>query len=132
MSTRRARRLGTTIFVVLALLVSQLALAGYACPASASRAPEPMMQMEPGEPCAGSAGLRMDDEQAVLCHQHCANAPQSFEPLQPLSLAPAAVVQALIAPLVVVAVADTRPFGAQFDPRPPPDPLFLSTLRLRV
>lgn len=134
---RRTHRLTTTFFVVLSLLFSQLALANYVC-APAASAPDQAMSMEmtAGKPCesmAMDAGKPMDQEQPVLCHQHCANAPQSFDPVQVPSVSLPAVVLDLVVPALLYAgdseAALTVDAGAA---RPPPDPLFLSTLRLRV
>jgi hypothetical protein len=81
-----------------------------------------------GTPCDG-----MDTAQPALCHQQATGAPQSFEAVKvPVPSLPM-VIQVLQLPLVLdaaeavaVAAADTP------EARPPPAPLFLSTLRLRV
>lgn len=136
MFKRHVRRLTTTVFVVLSLLFSQLALANYACPKSAQSSPATPMQMASGEPCESmgmAPGKVMDQEQVVLCHQHCANAPQSFDPVQVPALSLPAVVQVLVVPVLLDAGACDSVVSAQAGrERPPPDPLFLSTLRLRV
>lgn len=96
------------------------------------------MEMAPGEPCetmakAMDAGKAMDQEQPVLCHQHCVNAPQSFDPVQVPAVSLPAVVLVLVVPALLDAAAAAA--AMTFDggmARPPPDPLFLSTLRLRV
>lgn len=137
MVRRSAQRLTTTFFVVLSLLFSQLALANYVCPPVASAQDAPMaIEMAPGEPCNGvdmASGKPMDQEQPVLCHQHCLNAPQSFDGVQIPAVSLPAVVQVLVVPLQLVAGADESAVFAQAGgERPPPDPLFLSTLRLRV
>ena len=94
------------------------------------------MEMAPGEPCEGmemAGGKGMDQEQPVLCHQHCVDAPQSFDPVQVPAVSLPAVVQVLVVPLVMDAGATELVTSAQVGAeRPPPDPLFLSTLRLRV
>ncbi len=94
MGRRSVHRLTTTFFVVLSLLFSQLALANYVCPPSVSAPDQPTsMEMLAGEPCesmAMDAGKPMDKEQPVLCHQHCANVPQSFDPVQVSAPAPPA------------------------------------------
>jgi hypothetical protein len=114
--------------VVVSLLFSQLALASYVCP-SLSAAERMSARMAAGMPCDG------DDESStpVLCHQHAANAAQSFEMAKVATLSLPAIVQMLVLPAlhdpahsVTVAAAD-RP-----EARPPPDPVFLETLRLRV
>lgn len=124
---RRIYRLTTAIVVVLSVLFAQLALAGYVCPQEDSV--EAMTaRMEAGMPCEG-----MDQQQPVLCHQYT-NAPDvTFEAVKlPVASLPA-IVQVLELPLVLefdAALAVSWPIT--LDVRPPPDPLFLSTLRLRV
>lgn len=135
MFRRAAHRLTTTLLVVLSLLFSQLALANYVCPQPA-QTPAVGMQMKPGQPCEGMnmrASKAADQDQPVLCHQHCVSASQSFDPVQIPTPSLPAVVQVLMVPLTLddaasepVAIEDAA------QARPPPDPLFLSTLRLRV
>lgn len=117
----------TAFFVVLSLLFSQLALASYVCPGTAE--PAAMAEtMASGEPCEG-----MDTAQPVLCHQYANSAPQSFEQPKPATLSLPAIVQVLVLPAVMEA-ASTTALGHTAAPgaRPPPEPVFLSTLRLRV
>ncbi|UUE95137.1 hypothetical protein [Comamonas thiooxydans] len=127
MLIRRIHRLTTSVLVVLSLLFAQLALAGYVCPQEDSV--EAMTaRMEAGMPCEG-----MDQQQPVLCHQHT-NAPDvTFETVKlPVASLPA-VVQVLELPLALevdAALAVSWPIALEV--RSPPDPLFLSTLRLRV
>jgi hypothetical protein len=134
MLRRPAHRLTITIFVVLSLLFSQLALANYVCPpAQSSEGEQRVMQMAPGAPCEGMRELPMDQGQPVLCHQHCVNAPQSFDPLHVPTVSLPAIVHAHVVPLPDVSGSGEAPaYGETGRPRPPPDPLFLSTLRLRV
>ncbi|WP_213959412.1 hypothetical protein [Variovorax sp. dw_954] len=124
---RSAHRCFTAFVVMLSLLFSQLALAGYSCPAMA--APESMAErMARGEPCEGS-----DEAQPVLCHQHAVNASQSFEPAKPVTPSLPIVVQVLPAPtLAPMAEGPSLPLANEPDQRPPPDPVFLATRRLRV
>jgi len=135
MVRRSIHRLTATFFMVVSLLFSQLALANYVCPAAAEAAPA-TMAMSPGEPCesmAMDAGITMDEEQQVLCHQHCVDAPQSFEPAQAPVVSLPMVMQELAVPLLLDAGATKSVVFAQAGrERPPLDPLFLSTLRLRV
>jgi len=120
-------RLTTTFFVALSLLFSQLALANYVCPGQADAAAMAEM-MASGEPCEG-----MDQAQPVLCHQHCAGAVQSFEAVKLPAASLPMVVQVIVMPLVLQAIeAEALPVVSAPEARPPPDPLFLSTLRLRV
>lgn len=127
MLRRPFHRLTTTFCVVFALLFSQLALAGYVCPAQAE-APAMAEMMASGEPCEG-----MDQAQPGLCHQHAAGAAQSFEAVKlPAASAPM-LMQVLVLPLVLEeSAADVLPSTSAPEAHPPPDPLFLSTLRLRV
>jgi len=124
MLRRRLHRRTTSFFVVLSLLFSQLALAQYVCPQQADV--EAMAaRMEAGAPCEG-----MDPQQPVLCHQHAADPGKTFEAVKLPTVSLPAVVQVLELPLVPeVRVASPAAFS---EAQPPPDPLFLSTLRLRV
>ncbi len=123
----RVHRLTTTFFVVLSLLFSQLALAQYVCPQQVDVEAMAAM-MESGTPCEG-----MDQQQPVLCHQHSADPAKTFEAVKLPVVAQPAVVQVLELPLVLEArEARAIPVAAMSEAQPPPDPLFLSTLRLRV
>jgi len=139
MFCRRTHRLATVIAVVLSLLFSQLALANYVHPATAAVDSDAIeMQMADGAPCPGmdamsAAPMQMDKSQPVLCHQQCVNAPQSFEPMKAPAVSLPAIVQVLLVPLVLDDAKTLRgEFAVLAPPRPPPDPLFLSTGRLRV
>ena len=120
-------RFATTLWMVVSLLFSQLALASYACPAMSNG--EAMAQMvASGEPCDG-----MDSAQPVLCHQHGADLSKSFEVAKLASPSLPAIVQVLVVPLVFdPADAAASSITATVPVRPPPGPIFLSTLRLRV
>lgn len=123
----RIHRLATTFFVVLSLLFSQLALAQYVCPQEVDVETMAAM-MESGTPCEG-----MDPQQPVLCHQHSADPAKTFEAIKLPTVALPAIVQVLELPRLLVAhEARAVPAIATPETRPPPDPLFLSTLRLRV
>ena len=127
MSRRSLHRLTTTFFVVLSLLFSQLALANYVCPGQANAAAVAQM-VAAGEPCEG-----MDQVQPVLCHQHSAGAAQSFEAVKLPAASVPMVVQVLVLPILLDAVlAEALPATSSSEAHPPPDPVFLSTLRLRV
>jgi hypothetical protein len=129
MFRRAASRLGTTVLVVLALLFSQLALASYICAGATGDEPA-AMEMANGEPCARMVAQA---DESALCHQHCADAPQSFDGVKLPSPSLPAVVQVVVLPLALH--VDARHTLATADgglaPRPP-EPVFLSTLRLRV
>ncbi len=129
MFSRTTRRLSTIVLMVLSLLFSQLALANYICP-TGKPSEQVVMEMAPGEPCEGMAS---DQAQPVLCLQHCTKAPQSFDPVQVPTVSLPAVVLVLLVPEVLDNEASESAVMADAgQARPPPDPLFLSTLRLRV
>ena len=120
-------RCTTAFLVVLSLLFSQLALASYACPGEAAPA-SAAMTMAAGESCEG-----MDTAQPVLCHQHAADMSLSFEPAKLATPSLPAIVQVLLVPLVLAAQDQALPQQARPERQhPPPDPVFLATLRLRV
>ena len=123
------RRIGITLVVVLSLLFSQLALASYVCPA-ASGDEAAVMEMAPGEPCQGMAQA---DAQPALCYQHCNGAPQASDAVKLPVLSLPAIVHVLVLPLVIDAAEQAHASLAdRVPPQPPPEPVFLSTLRLRV
>lgn len=127
MSRRRLHRISTALLVVLSLLFSQLALARYVCPQQTDMQSMAAM-MQAGVPCAG-----MDADQPALCHQHAAGASQSFEAVKLPAASQPLLIQVLELPLVHEAEeASAVPPTAASEAHPPPDPLFLSTLRLRV
>lgn len=127
MLRRPLHRLTAALFVVVSLLFSQLAMASYACPQAAMSAAMADM-MAAGVPCDG-----MDQAQPALCHERATSAPQSFEAVKvPVPSLPM-IIQVLQLPLVLdaeqaVAIAPAGTAKA----RPPPAPVFLATLRLRV
>jgi hypothetical protein len=127
MRLRPFLRLTAAFFVVTSLLFSQLAMANYSCPAEADAAAMGEMAAS-GTPCDG-----IDKAQPALCHEHSTSAPQSFEAVKaPVPSLPM-VIQVLQLPLVLDAAETVAiPPADTPDARPPPDPLFLSTLRLRV
>lgn len=127
MFRRSARRLTTTVLVALSLLFSQLALARYVCPAQADAQAMAAM-VAAGLPCDG-----LDPQQPALCHQHAADPGKTFEAAKLPALAQAVIVQVMVLPLALQArEAAAVPVAASPAAQAPPDPLFLSTLRLRV
>lgn len=127
MLRRPLHRFTIALFVMIALLFSQLALANYVCPAQAD-AKMMTSTMASGQPCEG-----MDKAQPTLCHQHGSDASQSFETVKVPAPTPPMLVQVLALPLVRDAdEALAAPAAAMREPQPPPDPLYLATLRLRV
>jgi hypothetical protein len=127
MSRRHRIPLGTALFLVWSLLFAQLALAQYVCPRQGDAEVMARM-MADGLPCEG-----MDLQQPALCHQHSADPGKTFEALKlPVATLPA-IVHVLELPLVLHhESASVVPPTANAEAWPPPDPLFLSTLRLRV
>lgn len=136
MQQGRGHRLVTTVLVVLALLFSQFAMANYVCAAFPESVEMPAMQMAAGEACEFSRvaqGKAVDQEQPLLCHQHCADAPQSFDSVPAPVVSLPAVVHVLVVPALLDAgKAGAMGFALAARERSPPPPLFLSTLRLRV
>ena len=123
---RRLRR--KTIFVLVStLLFAQIALANYLCPAQMP-APSMAEMMAAGTPCEG-----MDDVQPALCHQHAADAGQVVQAAQVVAPSLPAIIQVLVVPAVLAArEVVSIPRASTPEAQPPPDPIFLSTLRLRV
>lgn len=124
---RRSFRRKTIILLISALLFSQMALANYLCPA---QTPSPSMteMMAAGAPCEG-----MDDAQPALCHQHVADSGQVVQVVQVVTPSLPAIIQVLLVPAVLAARdAVAIPRASTAEAQPPPDPVFLSTLRLRV
>jgi hypothetical protein len=75
----------------------------------------------------------MDASAPVLCHQHATDASQSFEMAKVATPTLPIVVQVLLVPLLLDSPqAASLPFSDRPEARPPPDPVFLQTLRLRV
>lgn len=88
MSSNRRTRLTTVLIALVSLLFMQLALAGYACPASGTKAPGAAAMADSSMPCAGSMQSELDDAQPGLCTAHCQADPQTADrPEQPLPLA---------------------------------------------
>ena len=124
---RRSCRRATSLIVVLALLFSQMALASYLCPGLGTK--EAMKErMAAGLPCDGD-----DTSTPVLCHQHATNIAQSFEIAKIAAPGLPAIAGFIVLPAPPDAARSAaRPFGRCPEAQPPPDPIFLKTLRLRV
>jgi len=123
---RRLLSRKTVAFVVLSLLFSQLALASYLCPAEAP--PQDMAAtMAADVPCE-----EIDKTQPALCHQHAADPGQVVQAAQVLAPSLPIVIQILWLPLALPADAVAVPHASTPEAQPPPDPIFLATLRLRV
>lgn len=125
MLRRRHRRLLVALCAVVSLVFSQLAAAGYRCP---TVAPAMAMVMPEGVPCKG-----MDEEQPTLCFQSMHGVLKTVDRTgTPVAVAPATVLYLLYA---VEPRSHAGRVGASIpstSERPPPDPRFLETLRLRV
>jgi hypothetical protein len=84
------------------------------------------------EPCDG---MEPQESSPALCQAHCADPAKTFEPVKLPTLTPPAIVQVLALPGVPQTQQQARivaPRAPAAEARPPPDPLFLSTRRLRV
>ena len=124
---RHLLRCKAVALVVVSLLFSQLASAAYVCPAMTD--PSAMAAMvAAGLPCEGT-----DAAQPALCHEHAADPARLFELAHAAAPTLPAVMQVLpIPPAPDVHSALPMPPAGRAETRPPPDPIFLSTLRLRV
>lgn len=123
---RFLRRCVTAFLLVISLLFSQLALASYVCPGLPDAAAM-AAAMTAGEPCEG-----MDAAQPVLCHQHSADMSLSFEPVKVAAPSLPAVLHVLVMPAALASGDRHLLAQAHPDERPPPDPVYLETRRLRV
>lgn len=127
MFRRRLHRIAITTLAVLSMLFAQFALANYVCPQQAAMATM-AAAMAAGQPCEG-----MDSSQPALCHQHSTDPARAAEAVKLPTAAQPAVVQVLELPVVAEAsIAGVVPASGAPEAQPPPAPLFLSTLRLRV
>lgn len=127
MLRRRLHRYSVALVALVSLLFAQLALSAYVCPGQVDvEAMAAMMQAR--QPCHG-----MDPDQPLLCHQHGQGPMQTLESAPHAAAAQPALVPVLLLPRVADGLAQPAlPPSAQPEARPPPDPLFLATLRLRV
>lgn len=117
----------TVVLLVLSLLFSQMALVNYVCPAGSS-GPTMAEMMAAGTPCEG-----MDATQPALCPQHAADPGQVVQAAQVVAPSLPAILQVLVVPALLRAEdAVAIPQASTAEAQPPPDPIFLSTLRLRV
>lgn len=126
MPRRPAHRLTIALIAVWSLLFSQWALATYVCPTETDPAMAEMLAS--GQPCD-----EMDAAQPALCHEHGAATAQSSGATALPVLTLPLTVQVLALPPAPLAgdVVQSIATGVA-EARPPPDPLFLSTHRLRV
>lgn len=125
---RKSLRYKTIVLVALSMLFSQLAVAAHVCPAETNQVGEMAETMAAGMPCDGS-----DSVQPNLCRQHAVDLARLFELAQATFPSLPAVIQMLLIPATPeVDDAASRLLWSTPEARPPPDPIFLSTLRLRV
>ena len=96
----------------MALLLSNSALAGYACP-GAEKAAEVARMVEAGMDCADTMSHSMDDEHAALCHAHCQSSQKSADNVQPPAL-PAVMLLGSV--LEVRVPAESRKTGVFLQP----------------
>ena len=75
----RRHRLITVLFALFSLLWTQLAIAGYACPAE-TKAIQTAAMAAAGMPCADDTA--MDMEQPGLCNAHCQPTQKTVEKVQ--------------------------------------------------
>ena len=75
---KRRSRFLIVLLSLVAMLLSNAALAGYACPGG-DKAAEIAQMVEAGAPCADTMSRAMDDEQLGLCHAHCQSSDQSAD-----------------------------------------------------
>jgi hypothetical protein len=127
MTARRIRRCAIAFVAVVSLLFAQWSLARYVCPGQSDAAAMAAM-MEAGVPCSG-----MDQVQPLLCHQHAAEPAQSCQAAKAALPDQPVIAQVLVLPAVPEPGFERAiPVTATAEAQPAPDPLFLSTLRLRV
>ncbi len=119
-------RCAVALLLLVSVLFSQWALASYVCPGMTGL--QALAQgTADGAPCDG-----MDTLQPVLCHQHGTDASQAFEHWKAATPTLPAIVQILHLPLVLLSDRAGLNLQRVPEPRPPPEPVFLSTRRLRV
>ena len=124
---RHLLRCRAVALVIVSLLFSQLASAAYVCPAMTDSSAMAAM-VAAGLPCEGT-----DDAQPALCHEHAADPARLFELAHAAAPTLPAVMQVLpMPPAPDVHSALPMPPAGRAETRPPPDPIFFSTLRLRV
>lgn len=123
---RSIHRCLTALFVVMSLLLSQLALASYVCPGESNSAA--MAEMAAGVPCEG-----MDPAQPLLCYQYATDMSLSVEPMKAGTLLPPAVVQTVILSLLLpVQAREVLVRAVPERQHYPPERVFLATRRLRI
>jgi hypothetical protein len=92
--TRRFRLL-TVMFSLWALMLSQAAIAAYACPALV-KAAEIAAMAHAGMPCAEHMAAEADEAPVALCHGHCQPTPQSADHFQVPTIAAASQIDAIL------------------------------------
>ncbi len=89
MTWNRQKRFAIVLFALMNLLFMQLAMAGYACPGSVSKADadQTAAMAAAGMPCAETMTISMDGDQPSLCAAHCKADQQTADKYQAPSLA---------------------------------------------
>lgn len=67
----RRSRLITALLLLVSLLFTQLAVAGYVCPSDLEKAAQIAAMAQADMPCAESMAASMDEAQPNLCHAYC-------------------------------------------------------------
>ncbi len=137
MFTRKSLRIRLIGLLSMAILLSQLAIAAYACPAMSGQADAEAAAMA-GMPCAQmlAAGVPLDAEQPTLCMQHC----QFGSVSQVVDHVPAVLVAATALPsTLTVSVDESRDAcfrswaeNERLRDRPPPLPLSIAHCCFRI
>jgi len=127
MFSRHLHRCLTAIVVALAMLTSPLALARHRC-VGASDAAMMAAMMKAGVPCPG-----MDRADPARCQPGPTDTMAAFQEFRlPVAFLTVLVHVLELPPATTSDGAEAIPVAATAEAQPPPDPLFLSTLRLRV
>ena len=79
MPSNRRTRLTTVLFALVSLLLMQLAVASYVCPATGAKATQTAAMADSNMPCAESMVLNLDDAQPNLCKAHCQTGQQTAD-----------------------------------------------------
>jgi hypothetical protein len=117
-----------------ALLLMQLAVAAYACPAALAQSLAPVATVEMPD-CAGRMPAAMDADQPLLCQAHCQQGSQTAQPTPAADATPAPVLLGVLDWTQALHVpgqpADRRPLLRPGASRPGSPPLYLRLLVLR-
>lgn len=75
----RRFRLITALLLLVSLLFTQLALAGYVCPGGLEKAAQVLATAPAEMPCAESMAASTDEAQPNLCHAYCRTGHQTAD-----------------------------------------------------